>query len=242
MTVRSRSNISSGHRHPQSHRHGHGIVGPEHQSGLRGLLQSIFVPHSHDARDSIDDALEASAAGIRAVKISLLLAVTALLQAAVVLISGSVALLADTIHNLSDALTAIPLWIAFRLGRRTASRRYTYGYGRVEDLAGLVIVAMITLSAVLAGYESIRRFFDPQPLAGLFGGCLPLACSVSPATSWSRCTGWESAAGSGRRRLWPMAYTPTPTGSHHWLWCSASLVSGSDSRWPTPSSACSSAS
>jgi cation diffusion facilitator family transporter len=169
MTAPSRSNISSGHRHLQSHRHGHGIVGPGHQSGLRGLLQSIFVPHSHDARDSIDDALEASAAGIRAVKISLLLlAVTALLQAAVVLISGSVALLADTIHNLSDALTAIPLWIAFRLSQRTASRRYTYGYGRVEDLAGLFIVAMITLSAVLAGYESIRRFFDPQPLAGLW--------------------------------------------------------------------------
>ncbi|HAM25225.1 MAG TPA: cation transporter, partial [Microbacteriaceae bacterium] len=65
------------------------------------------------------------------VKISLfiLLATTAL-QFIVVLVSGSVALLADTIHNFADALTAVPLWIAFVLGRRLATRRYTYGYGR----------------------------------------------------------------------------------------------------------------
>ena len=74
------------------------------------------------------------------------------------------ALLADTIHNFSDALTAIPLWVAFVVGRRAASKRYTYGYGRIEDLAGLFIVFMIALSAIVAGYESIRRFFAPQPL------------------------------------------------------------------------------
>jgi cation diffusion facilitator family transporter len=118
-----------------------------------------LVPHTHDAHDSIDDALEASAAGIRAVKISLLgLSLTAGLQIIVVIISGSVALLADTIHNFADALTAVPLWIAFALSRRPATPRYTYGYGRVEDLAGLFIVIMITASALLAGYESIRRF------------------------------------------------------------------------------------
>ena len=78
--------------------------------------------------------------------------------------TGSVALLADTIHNFSDALTAIPLWIAFALGGKAATRRYTYGFGRAEDLAGLFIVAMITLSAVLAGYESVRRLIDPQPI------------------------------------------------------------------------------
>ena len=81
------------------------------------------------------------------------------------LVTGSVALLADTIHNFSDALTAIPLWVAFVLSRRAANRRYTYGYGRAEDLAGLFIVAMIALSAVLAGYESIRRLLDPQPVS-----------------------------------------------------------------------------
>ena len=92
---------------------------------------------------------------------------TALLQVVVVIISGSVALLADTVHNFSDALTAVPLWVAFVIGRRPASRRYTYGFGRIEDLAGLFIVAMIALSAVVAGVESIRRFFEPQPVTNL---------------------------------------------------------------------------
>jgi cation diffusion facilitator family transporter len=84
-----------------------------------------------------------------------------------VIFSGSVALLADTIHNFSDAMTAVPLWVAFVLSRRAATRRYTYGYGRVEDLAGLFIVTMITSSAVLAAYQSIRRLFEPQPLTNL---------------------------------------------------------------------------
>ncbi|MDX6264068.1 MAG: hypothetical protein QOH84_5756 [Kribbellaceae bacterium] len=122
-------------------------------------------PHSHDAVDSIDDVIESSAAGIRAVKISLVtLLITAGLQATVVAVSGSVALLADTVHNLSDALTALPLWIAFVIGRRAANRRYTYGYGRAEDLAGLFVVVMIGLSAVVAGWESIRRLVDPVPV------------------------------------------------------------------------------
>ena len=150
-----------------AHGHGHGH-GHAHPGGLRGFLQSMFTPHSHDAADSVDTALEASAAGIRAVKISLVaLGVTAVLQLVVVLYTGSVALLADTIHNFSDALTALPLWIAFILGRRAASRRYTYGYGRAEDLAGVFIILMIGLSSLLAGYESIRRLLDPQPLTNV---------------------------------------------------------------------------
>ncbi|SLJ77206.1 cation diffusion facilitator family transporter [Mycobacteroides abscessus subsp. abscessus] len=83
------------------------------------------------------------------------------------MISGSVALLADTIHNFSDALTAIPLWIAFALGTKAATRRYTYGYGRAEDLAGLFVVAMITLSAIIAGIESVRRLINPVPIQHL---------------------------------------------------------------------------
>jgi cation diffusion facilitator family transporter len=88
--------------------------------------------------------------------------VTALLQVVIVYFTGSVALLADTIHNFGDAATAIPLGIAFLLARRKPSKRFTYGYGRVEDVAGVVIVLMILFSAVVAGYESVRRIFEPR--------------------------------------------------------------------------------
>jgi cation diffusion facilitator family transporter len=145
--------------------HGHEHHHHEHAGGVKGRLLAFLRPHSHDAADSVDAALESSTEGIRALKISLaVLTATALVQLAVVLATGSVALLADTIHNFSDALTAVPLWVAFVLGGRAASRRYTYGYGRAEDLAGLFIVAMIALSAVVAGYESVRRLLDPQPI------------------------------------------------------------------------------
>lgn len=111
-------------------------------------------------------------------KISLVvLMATAVAQVILVLVTGSVALLADTVHNFSDALTSVPLWIAFILARRQATRKYTYGYRRAEDLAGLFIVGMIILSAIIAGAESIARLLDPQPLvnpwlvvaAGFFG-------------------------------------------------------------------------
>ena len=157
----------------------HPVLMPtHHQRGLRGAVKEIFAPHSHDAADSVDGILESSAAGIRAVKISLVvLGLTALAQIVVVIISGSVALAADAIHNFSDALTAGPLWIAFALGTRAATRRYTYGLGRAEDLAGLFVVAMITLSAIIAGYEAVMRLINPEPiehigwvaLAGLIG-------------------------------------------------------------------------
>ena len=155
----------SHHSHPRTHR-------PDehhpHPAGITGFLHGLFEPHSHDAADSIDDALEASAAGVRVVKMSLLaLMATAALQLVVVALSGSMALLADTVHNFADGLTSVPLWVAFVLGQRAASRRYTYGYGRVEDLAGLFIVAMIALSAVVTGVESVRRLIHPQPLTNL---------------------------------------------------------------------------
>jgi cation diffusion facilitator family transporter len=153
------------HGHQRDHDHGHEH---EHRSSLAGWLHEVFVPHSHDAADSIDGALQTSGEGIRAVKISLVvLGITAALQLGIVAISGSVALLADTVHNFSDALTAVPLWIAFALGRRAPDPRYTHGFGRGEDLAGLFIVAMIALSAVIAAVESIRRLADPQPLDNL---------------------------------------------------------------------------
>jgi cation diffusion facilitator family transporter len=140
----------------------------EHEHGRLARLVGALVGHSHDPRDSIDDALTSDARGIRALKISLLgLGVTAVLQLAVVLLSGSVALLADTIHNFSDALTAIPLWIAFALGARVATRRYTFGYRRAEDLAGLFVLLMIVASAILAAYESVSRLINPQPISNI---------------------------------------------------------------------------
>lgn len=175
---------TSGHHTPShegGHSHGGGRVQDHdhgHTPGVWGAVRSMFVPHSHDAADSVDGALASSAAGIRAVKISLLvLGITALIQVAIVVVSGSVALAADTIHNFSDALTTVPLWIAFALGAKPPSRRFTYGYGRLEDLAGVFVVAMITLSAIVAGYEAITRMIHPQvidhvgwvALAGLVG-------------------------------------------------------------------------
>jgi cation diffusion facilitator family transporter len=159
--------------HTADHDHDHGHVHDDHDhehaaGGLRGVLAGIFSPHSHDAGDSIDTALESSREGIRALKISLLgLAVTALFQVAIVAISGSVALLADTIHNFSDALTAVPLGFAFWLGRRRPTARYTYGYGRAEDLAGIFIVAMIALSAAIAGWEAVHRLLDPKEITNV---------------------------------------------------------------------------
>lgn len=157
-------NERAGHGPDSSHAHDdHGQRG-----GLVGLVQGFFAPDGHDAADSVDSALESSAKGIRAVKISLLvLLATSAIQVTLVLVTGSVALLADTIHNFADALTAVPLWTAFVVGRRVANKRYTYGYGRSEDLAGLFVLVMIALSSALAGWASIDRLIHPRPISNL---------------------------------------------------------------------------
>jgi cation diffusion facilitator family transporter len=148
------------HEHEHGHEHGHGHG---HEHGVRGFLHELFVPHTHDSADSVDDAMEASRDGVRALKVSLFVLLgTTVLQFGLVLVTGSVALLADTVHNFSDALTAVPLWVAFVLGRRSASRRYTYGYGRAEDLAGLFIVVVVLLSAVVAAWQSLDRLIHPH--------------------------------------------------------------------------------
>jgi cation diffusion facilitator family transporter len=121
--------------------------------------------HTHGA---VDPTIGATARGIRAIKWSFAgLFITALFQVVIVRLTGSVALLADTIHNFGDAATAIPLWVAYTLARRRPSKRFTYGYGRMEDLAGVIIIGVILASAVLAGYESIQRFFHPQAVSHL---------------------------------------------------------------------------
>lgn len=121
--------------------------------------------HTHGV---VDPSLATSDRGIWALKWSFaILAVTAALQLVVVFISGSVALLADTIHNVGDATTAIPLWAAFVLARRKPSKTFTYGLGRIEDLAGILIVLIILASALVAGYEAIDRLIHPQPVGQL---------------------------------------------------------------------------
>jgi cation diffusion facilitator family transporter len=121
--------------------------------------------HTHGV---VDPSIVSTGRGLWAVKWSFVgLMVTALFQVVVVVLSGSVALLADTIHNFGDAATAIPLAVAFWLARRPPSRRFPYGLGRVEDFAGLAIILMIVISAVVATYESINRLLHPQPVTYL---------------------------------------------------------------------------
>jgi cation diffusion facilitator family transporter len=163
----------SGSHHDHDHGdHDHGDPKHEHEhdhrEGLWHRLGHLLTPHSHDAAAKVDSAMETSREGLRALWISLgVLGVTAVLQAIVVVLSSSVALLGDTLHNVADALTAVPLGIAFLVGRRRPNRRYTYGYGRAEDLAGIVIVVFITASAALAGYEAVRRLLNPAEVSYL---------------------------------------------------------------------------
>jgi cation diffusion facilitator family transporter len=134
-----------------SHDHSHG----EGDRGAHG--------HTHGV---IDPSIAATERGVWAVKWSfVILAITAVLQLAVVYLSGSIALFADTIHNFGDAMTAVPLWFAFMLARRPATPSFTYGYGRVEDLAGVIVVLIILTSAIVAGYEAIDRLIHPQVIS-----------------------------------------------------------------------------
>ncbi|CAL9377419.1 cation diffusion facilitator family transporter [Streptomyces sp. enrichment culture] len=157
------------HEHPQAHATPQGHAhrpGARTRRSLRHRLAHLLTPHSHETADKLDSALESSARGMRALWVSLaVLGVTALAQAAVVAVSGSVALLGDTVHNAADALTAVPLGIAFLLGGRAATRRFTYGYGRAEDLAGMAIVLTIAASAAFAGWTAFERLLDPRPVA-----------------------------------------------------------------------------
>jgi cation diffusion facilitator family transporter len=149
--------------------------GPDHDHGraggwarLRHEVAHLVTPHSHEAMDKVDPVLEGSREGMRTLWLSLLiLGTTTVFQAVVVVFTGSVALLGDTIHNAADAMTAVPLGIAFLIGRRPANRRYTYGYGRAEDLAGIVILLVIAASSFVVGYQAIQRLLDPRDVEHL---------------------------------------------------------------------------
>src|SRR4029453_10285286 len=142
--------------------------------------------HTHGA---IDPSIATTERGIWAVEWSFVgLCTTALLQVVAVWLTGSVALLADTIHNFGDAATALPLGLAFLLARRPPSQRFTYGYGRAEDLAGVIVVVLIFLSAVVGGYEVVGRLLQPQPLAH------PAAVAGAAITGFSATRPWPSSA------------------------------------------------
>ena len=148
--------------HGAGHAVGHGTHSHNGEAG-----------HAH-THGVIDPTIVTTERGIWAIKWSFfILASTAAVQIVIVLISSSVALLADTIHNVGDAATAIPLWIAFLFARRKPSDQYTYGLGRVEDLAGMTIVGLILFSALVAGYQTIDRFIHPQDIQ--FLGAVALA-------------------------------------------------------------------
>jgi cation diffusion facilitator family transporter len=160
------------HDHGDGHEHAHGDHDHDHDhgTGLGGLLGRIFHTHGHSEQRlqrAADPALD-NAEGIRTIWLALgALTLTTVMQIAIVALSGSVALLADTVHNFGDALNSVPLLIAFYLARRAANRRYTYGYGKAEDVAGIVIVLSIVISAGVTFWQSFQKLLNPQPIEHL---------------------------------------------------------------------------
>ncbi len=161
--------MAHSHHHHHDHSHDH-----HHHSGniLVKIAQALHLPgftHDHSHHDlAADRAFLDNRLAVRTVWIALVaLGLTTALQIVIFIASGSVALLADTVHNLGDALNSIPLLFAFYIARRAANKRYTYGYGRLEDIAGVFIVISIGFSAAYIIYESVQRLLNPLPLANL---------------------------------------------------------------------------
>lgn len=171
LTMQNKEN-SQHYDHPHHHDHDHHHAHPHHRkTSLWGWISTVFhwhgPSHQHTAL-ATDQAFIDNAEGIRTVWLALAaLAITSIIQIVIVLWSGSVALLADTLHNIGDGLNSIPLLIAFYLARRAATRRYTYGFARAEDVAGIFIVLSIAFSAGLIFWESSQKFLNPQPITNL---------------------------------------------------------------------------
>lgn len=166
---------SHGHDHDHDH-HEHGHHEHDHHqhhtSVWAGIASALHLPgysHTHDHGEIIRSiSPDDNNLAIRTVWLALTaLGITTLLQIIIFVASGSVALLADTVHNLGDALNSAPLLIAFYLARRPANRRYTYGYNRAEDVAGIFIVISIAFSATYILWESVQKLINPQPLDNL---------------------------------------------------------------------------
>jgi len=160
------SNQSENHSYPHEHGHSHAH---DKQSWWDRITGVFRLGHSHNQSElASDQAFLDNQEGIRTVWLALAaLTVTSILQIVIVLWSGSVALFADTVHNIGDGLNSIPLLIAFYLARRAATRRYTYGFARAEDVAGIFIVLSIIFSAGVIFWESFQKLLNPQPLTDL---------------------------------------------------------------------------
>ncbi len=164
MAKKEHSHHHGDHNHHEDHGNHHAQGGHDHDG------------HGH-THGVIDPTIATTDRGIWAIKWSFVgLMATALFQIVIVVLSGSVGLLADTIHNFGDAATAIPLWIAFLFARMKPSKKFTFGYGRVEDLAGVLIVLTILFSAVVAGYQSVNQLLHPQAVTYL--GALVVASII----------------------------------------------------------------
>ena len=159
---------SSGLQHQQPQPHTHPRDHHTHAGGLlAGLASAFHLPgHSHaHGLHGQRDALFTNRLGTRTLGWSLgLLMATTVIQIIIYRASGSVALLADTLHNLGDALNSVPLLIAFWLARRPATKRYTYGFARAEDLGGLFVVVSIVGSAIYILWEVGQKFLYPAPI------------------------------------------------------------------------------
>ena len=193
---RGQDHAHRGQDHDHGHDHGHDHPHEHDHRGLWTRLRHAVGPHSHDHDRAVDPVLESSAEGLRTLWISLAgLAATALAQAAVVALSGSVALLGDALHNGADALTAVPLGVAFLLSRRLPTRRYTYGYGRAEDLAGVVIVVLIAASSALTAVVALTRLMHPRPVSNLAAVrvVVVVAAHLPSMTRKARCSTSTSA-------------------------------------------------
>ena len=160
------SNQTENHSHSHDHDHNHIS---NNQSWWDRIAAIFHFGHSHNQNNlAPDQAFLDNEEGIRTVWLALAtLTVTSVLQIVIVLWSGSIALFADTVHNIGDGLNSIPLLIAFYLARRAATRRYTYGFAKAEDVAGIFIVLSIAISAGVIFWESFQKLLNPQPLTNL---------------------------------------------------------------------------
>jgi cation diffusion facilitator family transporter len=149
------------HEHQSESQHEHATHTHDHEEHTH---DHDHDEHNHDEHahghehGKVDADLYGNRAGLRAVQISTAgMFLVAAIQFAIAWIGGSAGLFADALHNFGDVFTTIALWIAFVISNRAANQRYTYGYYRAEDLAGIFIVLVIIASAIASAVESIQK-------------------------------------------------------------------------------------